>query len=269
MADTVGARLGDLISTNGRAEGALLCLFVALIPFGAGWVYGSGMTRWRATALKVAGLLAALAVLAAQVCHRGWFVEVDHAATTWLIEHRTSALDGVALAATTVFGPAETAAMALLVAVAVAVRYRSYPCGLTIIATVGGAAALCSAMKLLVARARPPIPVQETLETDYSFPSGHVTGAAALFGILAVAVGLRRSQIVKRLLAIVASVAVVAVALSRLYLGVHWLTDVVAGAVLGCAVVMVGATVLWSTVDRHDASPSEHDSATIDLGITA
>ena len=57
----------------------------------------------------------------------------------------------------------------------------------TVVAAVGGASALCTALKLHGAR-RPPIGIQETLETDYSFPSGHVTGTVALCGMLVVVV---------------------------------------------------------------------------------
>ena len=102
----------------------------------------------------------------------------------------TRRIDHVALAVSTALGPVEIA-----VATAVgAVTVRSGPvrpvrrdgAG----RTVGGASALCSVIKLLVARSRPPLGIQETLETDYSFPSGHVTGTAALFGMAAVILGL-------------------------------------------------------------------------------
>jgi membrane-associated phospholipid phosphatase len=71
--------------------------------------------------------------------------------------------------------------------------------------------------------------------------------------MIVVVVGMSRSQSARRLLAGVAAVSVVAVALSRLYLGVHWLTDVLAGALLASAVVAVGATALHGAVRHKEA----------------
>lgn len=261
--EVIGAKVADLISTSGSAEAALLCLFTALIPLGVGWAYRDRMTTWQAAMTRAAGLLAALVVLAVQALRGGWFVQVDHAVTGWVVAHRTSTLDSAALAVTNAFGPVGTAAVTALVAVVVAVRFRSYPGGFAIIATVGGVAALCTLTKLLVARARPPIAIQETLETDYSFPSGHVTATAALFGVLALLVGLGRSQLVKRLCLAAAAIVVLAVALSRLYLGVHWLTDVAAAALLGSAAATIGApVVLRMLIGYRAAEPPQLVSAT-------
>jgi undecaprenyl-diphosphatase len=64
---------------------------------------------------------------------------------------------------------------------------------------VGGVSALCWLIKLLFGRPRPPIALQKTLETDYSFPSGHVRGTVAPLGILEVVVGLSGSRVAKGL----------------------------------------------------------------------
>lgn len=205
--------------------------------------------------IRATALLAALAVLALQVGDTGWLVELDNAVTNWLVGHRIPVADQVALAVTNVFGPAEIASATVLLAAVPLVRFRSYLGGLTVIVTVGGASALCVALKLSVGRGRPPIGIRETLETDYSFPSGHVTGAGALLGMFAVVLGITRSEAVKRWLTGVAAVFVTAVAASRLYLGVHWLTDVLAGALLAAAAVVVGATTLHGLLDGEAMAP--------------
>jgi membrane-associated phospholipid phosphatase len=202
------------------------------------------MTRWLVVAAWVPGLLTCLVIVGIQVGHHGWPVEVDDAVTRWLVGHRIPMADDVALAVTNAVGPAEILVAAVLVAMTALVRFRSYLRALVVIVTVGGASTLCTALKFAFARARPPIAIQETRETDYSFPSGHVTGTASLIGIAAVVVGVNRGRAVKRWLAGLVIVVVATVGLSRIYLGVHWLTDVLAGILLAAAAVAIGSSVL-------------------------
>jgi hypothetical protein len=156
--------------------------------------YRDQMSRWLATSVRTVGLLLAMAVLALQASHRGWLTGVDHSLTAWLVSHRNPTIDHLAVAVTNVLGPVETACVATIVAAVIGMTFRSILCGLTVLVTVAGASALCWMIKLLVARPRPPIMIQEVLETDYSFLSGHVPGTAALFGILAAAVGIGGSR---------------------------------------------------------------------------
>jgi len=249
LAGSLGSRIADLIAVGVPAAAPIPILTVCAVVFAMGWGYRGSVTRWWATVVQVAALLAALVVLALQISDHGWLVEVDGTVTKWLVGHRFPAADQVALAVTDVFGPAETAGAAILLGVVTALKFRSNLSGLVVIMTVGGVSALCAALKLLMARARPPIGIQETLETDYSFPSGHVTGTGALLGMFVVVVGMNQSATLKRWLMTAAMAFVAAVAASRLYLEVHWLTDVIAGALLGAAAVGIGATTLRGLLD--------------------
>ncbi len=98
------------------------------------------------------------------------------------------------------------------------------------------AAALVFAIKLVVARARPVLGTDASL--DSSFPSGHTVAVAAF----ATATALVSIGIWPKSRAVVSSIAVawiVLVALSRLILGVHWPTDVLAAACLGAAIPLL------------------------------
>ena len=96
----------------------------------------------------------------------------------------------------------------------------------------GGNAAIVNLIKVLVDRARPAVSVL-TGFTGRSFPSGHSAGAAACYGTVALLLSLRWSS-KNRAAAYGAAVAVaVAVACSRVLLGVHWVSDVVAGLAIG------------------------------------
>ncbi|MDD3477588.1 MAG: phosphatase PAP2 family protein [Candidatus Izemoplasmatales bacterium] len=89
-----------------------------------------------------------------------------------------------------------------------------------------------SIIKVIVARPRPFV-VDDTITNvrpstsgGYAFPSGHTQGASTLFGSIAV-------WMKKRWITIVATIIIVMVAVSRMYLGVHYFSDVVVGGLLG------------------------------------
>ncbi len=91
------------------------------------------------------------------------------------------------------------------------------------------------ALKHLIRRDRPDIALRAIVEDGFSMPSGHATSAAFFFGVLAYLLVrgpvLRKWQ--KVVAVLVALAAVIAVDFSRMYLGVHYLSDVIAGNVVG------------------------------------
>ena len=104
---------------------------------------------------------------------------------------------------------------------------------------IGTAALLVTVLKQTFDRARPPfadgVDAIGAIPASASFPSGHAATAFAA----AVAVGLVHPRLRRPLLA-----AAAVVALSRVYLGVHYVLDVLAGAVLGVAVGIAAASVV-------------------------
>jgi undecaprenyl-diphosphatase len=100
-------------------------------------------------------------------------------------------------------------------------------------ASVAGAEAISWVDKLLVHRPRPPVAHLETV-TSSSFPSGHATTTTAFY--LALLIGLAagaRSRALIWLLALATALLILGVAASRVYLGVHYPSDVIGGALLG------------------------------------
>jgi undecaprenyl-diphosphatase len=103
----------------------------------------------------------------------------------------------------------------------------------TFLATVViGQFAIANLVKWVVDRARPTID-QLTGFAGTSFPSGHSTAAAATFAAIALLVGRNRSETTRAVLAGAAVAVAVAVASTRVLLGVHWFTDVVGGLLIG------------------------------------
>lgn len=99
---------------------------------------------------------------------------------------------------------------------------------------------LIGPVKDVYMRVRPPLPLVET--TSWSFPSGHAVAGAAI--ALAAVIVLVRAGPKRRNLEVFAAAFVVVMALSRVYLRAHWLTDATAGAALGSAIAIFSATIM-------------------------
>lgn len=167
---------------------------------------------------------------------------VDHRVLDWVVAQRSAGLTGIATVITDLGSPAAIALIAVGAAALIWVRTRAARPAIVVVATVGVASVVSTLGKGVVGSHRPPASVQLLTETDHSYPSGHVTGTAALLGILAVVVGARSGHTVRLLVG--AAVATFVVAATRLYLGVHWLTDVSGGFLLGSAAVLLGWALL-------------------------
>lgn len=157
----------------------------------------------------------------------------DRAVLDWFVGHREPWLDTVMKVVTVLGGSV------LLVPLVVAVgtwywRRLGTSRPFTLLAvTYAGSHLLSQSIKALVGRPRPPA---ELIIGDYSgfaFPSGHATQAAAVWLMLAVvlAAGLPAGH--KVWIWVAATLTVVVVGITRLYLAAHWLTDVFGGWALG------------------------------------
>ena len=123
---------------------------------------------------------------------------------------------------------------------------RPWAAGFSIVAA-AVSAGLVQLLKALFDRARPEFML--VASDEGSFPSGHVANAATIAVVLALVFGLERSR---WWVWLAGAAYVVAMALARTYLGVHWVTDTIGGALLGAGV----AVMLWAPIaDRLAAEP--------------
>jgi undecaprenyl-diphosphatase len=166
----------------------------------------------------------------------------------WL---QTSVRDVTALGGTTIVLP-----LTLLVAGYLAL-VRKRGAALFLLAAILGAVALGALLKLGFERPRPDLVEHGVLTYTWSFPSGHATGAAATY--LTLGALLARFQPRRRVKVYILSVAVlitVAVGLSRIYLGVHWPTDVLAGWTVGAGWALLCWTVVRVLQRRGNVEPA-------------
>jgi undecaprenyl-diphosphatase len=96
----------------------------------------------------------------------------------------------------------------------------------------------------VVGRHRPDVPRLDGSPVGSSFPSGHTAAAAAYAAIAVVVFWHTRKHWARIAVATATTLIAVIVALARIYRGMHFVSDTVAGAVLGCAAVALTAVVL-------------------------
>lgn len=185
---------------------------------------GIAIAGWGA--FLVAG--ATFMVLAWSVTARAPLVDLDASVAEWLRPRRGAAMTQAMLVWTHLHSiPAMLAWTALFAFLLARLRQRYWM--LTLGLAVLGGMLLNVALKYAYERARPSL--DEALVTlhTFSFPSGHTAAATAFYGVVAAFLVSRTSNPLLRSAAVLAAVVAVAlVAFSRVYLGAHYLSDVVA-----------------------------------------
>lgn len=122
--------------------------------------------------------------------------------------------------------------------------HRAWRTALAVIVAVAAEQALVALLKLVFARPRPIALPPDAYEMAYSFPSSHAALAMLSFGLLAVIAGHAMGRWSKALIYSLAGMAIFLIGFSRLYLGVHWLGDVLAGVALSAVITTVFGVTL-------------------------
>lgn len=181
-------------------------------------------------------------------------VRLDQSASTWISDWRGGGLTGLMRVATILADPWFVVAATTLVTIELLVRRRRGAALFLVAATVG-TSLLVMVAKLATGRDR-PVPPISLMEVDgYSFPSGHAAQSVALYGALAIIATTvivdRRKHVVVYLTALGISGVV---GISRVVLGVHWLSDVVGGWLLAAAWLATLATGRRALLLRSEAN---------------
>jgi membrane protein DedA with SNARE-associated domain/membrane-associated phospholipid phosphatase len=185
---------------------------------------------------------------------------VDQSTFRFFVEHRTDGLT-TSMKIITAFGSAWVlGAVAVGVGMAWYVRKRTWRPLVLLVGAWAGSSILTNIVKALVDRPRPPAATQLVEAARSSFPSGHVSESTAVYGMLAVLIaGATRSWRSRVAVWTGTVVLLLLIGVSRLYLGVHWLTDVVGGYALG-AMWMVAMLMPVHAADRARAQRSLRSS---------
>ncbi|MEO8333934.1 MAG: phosphatase PAP2 family protein [bacterium] len=202
----------------------------------------------------VALMVWAFAALADEIPEQGWMERLDHGITGFLQSRGTEGGESFFLAVS-LFGAPLLAALEAVVTLVLARRRDWLRAGAVAFSCVGGAA-LNVTLKQIFHRGRPEYAAEFIAHQSWSFPSGHAMDSLVGYGIMLFLVLEHTHDATRRRLLIGSTAIVVAlIAWSRVYLGVHYLSDVIAGWLAGGAwlVISVGA---YRFVRRHQLERS-------------
>jgi undecaprenyl-diphosphatase len=202
---------------------------------------------WIAIAILLLGS-GAFAFIASLVAHDAPILKQDLQVSVWLHTHGSALFTALLLAITQLHSPLGVSAMVAIVAALLWKRHDYYWL-LSLALAVPGGMLLNNLVKHLFQRARPVWEDPILTLASHSFPSGHTAGATLFYGFLAayVAWRVKSSNAARALFVVVAIVMVSLVGFSRIYLGAHYLSDVLAAvslAMVWLVICLVGVRAL-------------------------
>lgn len=186
--------------------------------------------------------LALLSELTESVLESEWIVTFDKKLTSLLYEGRSGTLSQIFYTFTQL-GEREAVFIVGGVVSAIFLYRRRYVALFAFWLTMAGVGLSTRYGKTFISRERPEDVAYYAVE-HFSFPSGHATTAIALYGLLAYFLYRHYQAHAQRTLLLwVAGILILAVGFSRIYLGVHYLSDVLAGFILGALWLLVGISI--------------------------
>jgi len=195
-------------------------------------------------------------------------LRVDTSVANWGHGHASPVSTDLLEAVTTLGEPMVVAALAAVLALVETLRTRSRWVVPFLLVVVAGNGLLTTTIKHLADRVRPALnPIAETLGP--SFPSGHSSWSAAFLAAAALLLGRGRGRGARAAIAGVAAGLALTVAGSRVLLGVHWLSDVIAGLALGSAWFAICAVAFGGRLLRFGAAASEASRVAEGRGVSA
>ena len=221
MTDRAGDRVGE--RARGHGHPSLRAFSAAVV---AGYVV-------------VAALMIGLGFLITDLLESGPIGRGDTDATSWLADHRTAGLDGLTKLASLSADTIGAISIALVVAVVLAIGRRWQAIAALVVGLVLELLVFLTA-NYVVGRPRPDVPQLGSEPSTSSFPSGHTAATMVIYLLVAVVVTASTARLIWRALAWTAVVLMpAAVGFARVYRGMHHPTDVLAGALMGVAVLAV------------------------------
>jgi undecaprenyl-diphosphatase len=206
-----------------------------------GWV---GLFWLAVASAVVGGSFLVLSAASEDVVRHNGLALADPSRLHWFVVHRPDAAVTVAKFLAVLGSPPVLAAVALCAGFLLWRRGLHLVLAAAPAVALGGAGVAAALTKAIVGRPRPPVGLHLVTENEPSFPSGHATDSTSVFLTLALVVAVAILRSPRARAAIVAGAVALggAIGISRLTLGVHWPSDVIAGWALGTTVAVLVAT---------------------------
>ena len=216
-----------------------------------------GFLVWLAGFVVLAAVIIGLGLLLTHFFVPEGLGRIDDAVSQWFVARRTPALDQVTLIGSDLGSTAVIIGVAVVAGIVLAIgrHWRQF-------------AFLASAMileftvfllaTLVIDRPRPTVKHLDVAPPTSSYPSGHTAASIALYVGLAIIIwSLVRSPVIRSLAWILAIALPVIVGVSRLYRGMHHMTDVLASVLLGAGALAVALLVVRASVASRERRSNE------------
>lgn len=183
------------------------------------------------------------------VVHHDRLTRIDASFASWLHSHITARATAFFQGVSFLGSPAVVGTLGVVIAVGLAVtrRWRTL---IALLAAFAGSGAINWAIKTVVRRPRPEFSFANVHDASFSFPSGHAMGSLVAYGMLAYLLTryAPQNRHIGKIVYSLAAALVLAIGISRLYLEVHYLSDVIGGYFAGA----IWLTVCISGVELSD-----------------
>lgn len=200
--------------------------------------------------LAVLCCIALFALIAVNALPPGALPDLDQHIADWFHLRATAGLTLAMLVFTHLHGTIGILSMSALLALRL-LRDKSWPWLLTLIVSVPGGMLFNYGLKFIFQRVRPQFEQPILVLHSYSFPSGHTIGAALFYSVLAAWLMKHPANADRRIpIVIAAMILTVLTGLSRIYLGAHFFSDVLAAMLEGWGWFALWTTIIF-TVQRH------------------
>ena len=179
-----------------------------------------------------------------------WVVHNDQSVSEWFVGKRTPRLNSLSFIGSMLSDTVVKIAVTAVVAIVMLIVWKRWVEPLMVVIPLILEALCFITVTTLVGRPRPDVPHLDTSPVGSSYPSGHTGAAVAYSAIVIVIFWHTRRRWIRALAVAVAALVPVCVGLARLYRGMHFLTDVIFGALLGAVSVIASYMVVRHATER-------------------
>lgn len=141
----------------------------------------------------------------------------------------------------------------ILIALACLMFIKNRRIGLSIAINLASVGLINHILKEIIQRPRPPIEFRMVQESSYSFPSGHAMASLAFYGLIIYYLSrYTKNNKIRNISFVGLSVLIFLIGISRIYLGVHYASDVLAGFLVSIAYLVIYITLVFKLIEKNN-----------------